>query len=90
LSGTTAVKAGPYPYPPYYIAANYGELKIDPNHNFAEVYSDGGYAATITKSKKFAPKPGNHEIALKNSDGVTFFHRKVAVMVDQTTKLHVS
>src|SRR5260370_39646273 len=42
----------PYPYAPYYVAANYGEVKIDPQHKFAEVYIDGGYAATITKSKK--------------------------------------
>jgi len=80
----------PYPYAPYYMAANYGEVKIDPQHKFAEVYIDGGYAGTITKSKKFALKPGNHEIALKNSDGVTFYHKRVAVMVGQTTKLRVS
>ncbi|HEY6944474.1 MAG TPA: hypothetical protein VI431_04980 [Candidatus Acidoferrum sp.] len=82
--------AYPYPYPPNYMAANYGEVKIDPHHKFAEVYIDGGYAGTITKSKKFALKPGNHEIALKNSDGVTFYHKKVAVMIGQTTKLPVS
>lgn len=80
----------PYPYPPYYMASNYGEVKIDPQHKFAEVYIDGGYAGTITKSKKFALKPGNHVIALKNSDGVTFYHKRVAVMVGQTTKLRVS
>ena len=80
----------PYPYAPYYMAANYGEVKIDPHHKFAEVYIDGGYAGTITKSKSFALKPGNHQIALKNSDGVTFYHKRVAVMVGQTTKLRVS
>lgn len=80
----------PYPYAPYYMAANYGEVKIDPHHKFAEVYIDGGYAGTITKSKRFALKPGIHGIALKNSDGVTFYHKRVAVMVGQTTKLRVS
>ncbi len=82
--------AYPYPYPPYYMAANYGEVKIDPHHKFAEVYIDGGHAGTITKSKKFALKPGNHEITLRNSDGVTFYRKRVAVMVGQTTKLRVS
>jgi hypothetical protein len=82
--------AYPYPYPPYYMAENYGEVKIDPQHKFAEVYIDGGYAATITKSKKFALRPGTHEIDLKNSDGVTFYHKRVAVLVGQTTKLRVS
>src|SRR5215831_16226018 len=43
----------PYPYPGYSMAANYGEVKIDTHHKFAKVYIDGGYAATITKSKKF-------------------------------------
>ena len=79
-----------YPYPPYYMAANYGEVKIDPNHRFAEVYIDGGYAGTIKKSKKFALRPGTHEIDLKNSDGVTFYHQRVAVLVGQSTKLRVS
>ncbi len=79
-----------YPYPPYYVAPNYGEVKIDPNHRFAKVYIDGGYAATITKSKKFTLRPGTHEIDLKNSDGVTFYHQRVAVLVGQTTKLRVS
>jgi hypothetical protein len=82
--------AYPYPYAPYSMAANYGEVKIDPQHRFAEVYIDGGYAATITKSKKFALRPGTHEIALRNSDGETFYHKRVAVLVGQTTKLRVS
>lgn len=80
----------PYPYAPYYPAANYGEVKIDPHHKFAKVYIDGGYAATITKSKKFTLRPGTHTIALRNSDGVTFYHKRVAVLVGQTTKLSVS
>ena len=82
--------AYPYPYSPYYMTANYGEVKIDPQHKFADVYIDGGYAATITKSKKFALRPGTHEITLRNSDGETFYHQRVAVTVGQTTKLRVS
>ena len=80
----------PYPYAPYYPAANYGEVKIDMHHKFAKVYIDGGYAATITKSKKFTLRPGTHTIALKNSDDVTFNHERVAILVGQTTKLSVS
>jgi hypothetical protein len=79
-----------YPYPPYHMAANYGEVKIDPQHRFAKVYVDGGYAASITKSKKFALRPGSHEIDLKNSDGATFYHERIAVLVGQTTKLRIS
>jgi hypothetical protein len=80
----------PYPYARYYMAANYGEVKIDPNHKVAKVYIDGGYAATITKSKKFTLRPGTHVITLRNSDGVTFYRKRVAVLVGQTTKLRVS
>jgi len=80
----------PYPFPAYYLAANYGEVKVDTHHEFAEVYIDGGYAATITKSKKFALRPGTHEITLRNSDGETFYHKRVAVLVGQTTKLGIS
>lgn len=78
-----------YPYAPYPVA-NAGEVKIDPHHKFAKVYIDGGYAATITKSKKFTLRPGTHNIVLKNSDDVTFYHKRVAVLVGQTTKLSVS
>ena len=80
----------PYPYAPYYVAANYGEVKIDMHHRTAEVYIDGGYAATITKSKKFALRPGNHEISLRSPDGEMFYHERVAVIIGQTTKLRVS
>ena len=80
----------PYPYPPYYMAANYGEVKIDPHHKFAEVYIDGGYAATITKSKKFTLRPGIHEISLRSPNGETFYDQRVAVTVGETTKLRIS
>src|ERR671925_1913367 len=79
-----------YPYAPYYPASNSGAVKIDTHHRLAKVYIDGGYAATITKSKKFALRPGTHNIVLKNSDDVTFYHKRVAVLVGQTTKLSVS
>ena len=79
-----------YPYAPYYPVANLGEVKIDTHHKFAKVYIDGGYAATITKAKKFTLRPGTHNIVLKNSDDVSFYHKRVAVLVGQTTKLSVS
>jgi PEGA domain len=81
---------GYYSYPPYYMAANYGEVKIDTHRKHAAVYIDGGYAATTDKTKKFALRPGNHDIELRDSDGRTFYQERVAVMVGQTTKLHVS
>jgi hypothetical protein len=54
------------------------------------VYIDGGYAATITKSKRFELRLGTHNIVLKNSDGVACYQKRVAMLVEQTTKLSVS
>jgi hypothetical protein len=81
---------GYYPYPPTYMAANFGEVKIETHQKDAEVYIDGGYAARIKETKKFALRPGNHEIELRDSDGRTFYQERVAVTVGQTTKLHAS
>jgi len=81
---------GYYPYAPAYMAANYGEVKIKTHRKDAEVYIDGGYAARIREASKFALRPGNHEIELRDSDGVTFYRERVAVTVGHTTKLHVA
>ena len=81
---------GYYPYPPSYMAANFGEIKIDTREKDAAVYIDAGYAGKIKESKKFALRPGNHDIELRDSDGRTFYQEQVAVTVGQTTKLHVS
>ncbi len=78
----------PYAYAPYY-PANYGEVKIDTHRKDAAVYIDGGYAAKTGEAKKFALRPGNHEIELRDSDGRTLFQERVAVTVGKTTKLHV-
>lgn len=80
----------PYPYPGYYMYRNYGEVKIETYQKHSDVYIDGGYAASMKKSKKFALRPGAHDIELRNSDGVTYYSRRVTVLVGETTKLHVS
>jgi|SRR5580693_4504185 hypothetical protein len=81
---------GYYPYPPAYMAANFGEVEFKTHLKNADVYIDGGYAARIKDTKKFALRPGNHEIELRDSDGRTLYQERVAVMLGQTTKLHVS
>ncbi len=81
---------GYYPYPPSYMAENFGEVKIETHQKDAKVYIDGGYAARIKEAKKFALRPGNHDIELRNSDGQTFYQERVAVTIGHTTKLHVS
>ena len=62
---------GYYPYPAPYMPTDFGEVKIDTHQKDAEVYIDGGYAAKIKETKKFALRPGNHEIELRDSDGRT-------------------
>jgi hypothetical protein len=84
---------GFYPYAPYYIAANYGQVQIDTHEKSQksdDVYIDGGYAARLKDAKKFALRPGNHDIELRSPDGTVIYQEKVAVTVGHTTKLHVS
>jgi hypothetical protein len=80
----------PYAYPPDYMSSNFGYVKIKADHNKdASVYVDGGFADKIDKAKKFALRPGTHEIELRDSDGRTLLKEKVAVLVGKTTELKV-
>ena len=78
----------PYAYPPDYMAANFGYVKIKTDRKDASVYVDGGFADKVEKAKKFALRPGNHEIELRDSDGRTLYKEQVAVIVGKTTELH--
>jgi hypothetical protein len=49
---------------------------------------DGGFADKVEKAKKFALRPGNHNIELRDSDGRTLYKEQVAVLVGKTTELH--
>jgi hypothetical protein len=71
------------------VSANYGYIKVNPHHQSAALYIDGGYADRIHKSKKFALRPGSHDIQLRDSDGRTVFKERVAVIVGETTKIDV-
>lgn len=79
----------PYAYPPDYMATNFGYVKIDTKLKDASVYVDGGFADKIEKAKKFALRPGNHEIEVRDNDGRKIFQEKVAVLVGKTTTLKV-
>ena len=78
----------PYAYPPDYMAANFGYVKIKTHNEDASVYVDGGFADKIKKAKKFALRPGTHNIELRDSDGRTVYSEKVAVTIGKTTELH--
>lgn len=79
----------PYAYAPDYMAQNFGYVKIKTDRKDASVYVDGGFADKVEKAKKFALRPGTHNIELRDSDGRTLFHERVAVLVGKTTELHV-
>lgn len=79
----------PYTYPQDYMSENFGYVKIDTHRKDASVYVDGGFADSIEKAKKFALRPGTHNIELRDSDGREIFQEKVAVLVGKTTTLHV-
>ncbi len=79
----------PYTYPSDYMAANFGYVKIDTKLKDASVYVDGGFADKIAKAKKFALRPGNHQIEVRDNDGRKIFQEKVAVLVGKTTTLKV-
>jgi hypothetical protein len=79
----------PYTYAPEYMAENFGYVKIKTDHKDANVYVDGGFADPINKAKKFALRPGTHDIELRDSDGRLLFHERVAVLVGKTTELRV-
>ena len=79
----------PYAYPPDYMAENFGYVKIKTDRKDASVYVDGGFADRVEKAKKFALRPGTHDIELRDSDGRSLFHERIAVLVGKTTELHV-
>ncbi len=81
----------PYGYGPGYVPERYGYVKIDTHHHDkdAAVYVDGGYAAPVEKAKRFAIRPGTHDIELRGSDNRTIFRERVAVLIGKTTKVDV-
>ena len=78
-----------YPYLTYNVPPNYGQVKVETKRKDSTVYIDGGFAATTDKAKKFALGPGGHDIELRDPEGQTLFHERVAVTVGNTTKLRV-
>ncbi len=81
--------AYPYPYTSDYMDAHFGYVKIDTKLKDVSVYVDGGFANKIDKAKKFALRPGNHQIEVRDNDGRKIFQEQVAVLIGKTTKLKV-
>lgn len=61
----------PYAYPPDYMAANFGYVKIKTDYKGGSIYIDGGFADKLDKTKKFALRSGTHDIELHDLDGAS-------------------
>jgi PEGA domain len=81
---------GPYGWGPgyYYYGPNAGKVKIVTPDKNASVYIDGGYAGPVAKLKKFTLRPGNHQIALRDPSGHTFYQERIQVIPGKTTEIH--
>lgn len=79
----------PWYGPPYgyYPGANAGNVKIKTEVKDASVFVDGGYAGPAHKLKKFALRPGTHDIALRDPNGKTFYQERVNVLLGRTVEI---
>lgn len=78
---------GPYAYG-YSPMANSGNVKIKTEVKDASVFVDGGYAGQARKLKKFALRPGTHDIALRDPSGHTFYQDRIDVLRGKTLEIH--
>lgn len=72
-------------YGPYAFA---GTVKIKTKFKDNQVFVDGGYAGLTGKLKKFALRPGNHTIEVRDSDGRIVYQERVQVIAGRTVEIH--
>ena|ERR1041385_2719911 len=87
---------GPRWYAPYYsgvylpAAPATGDVKIDTHMKGGSIYVDGGFAGETTKLKKFALRPGNHDIEVRDASGYTIYRERVQVLAGKTTDIKLA
>jgi hypothetical protein len=64
-----------------------GDVKIETHQKQDMVYVDGGFAGQAGNLKKFSLQPGNHDIEIRDGNGMTVFHQTIAVISDRTTEI---
>ena len=77
----------PYWGPSYAVVPYTGQVKIKTNNKNAAVFVDGGYAGQAAKLKKFALRPGTHNIELRGPSGHTFYQERVQVIPGKTVEI---
>lgn len=80
---------GPVYYPPYSPAYSTGNVKIITHRKGDAIYVDDGFAGVTGKLKTFPLQPGNHTIALRDSDNRTYYHRRVHVIAGKTVEIRL-
>jgi hypothetical protein len=78
---------GPYGGP-YAVVPFTGQVKIKTNDKNAAVFVDGGYAGPASKLKKFALRPGTHDIELRDPSGHAFYQERVQVIPGKTLQIN--
>ena len=77
----------PYWGPSYAVVPYTGQVKIKTNNKNAAVFVDGGYAGQAAKLKKFALRPGTHNIELRDPSGHPFYQERVQVIPGKTVEI---
>jgi hypothetical protein len=75
-------------YGPYAVVPYTGQVKIKTNDKNAAVFVDGGYAGQAAKLKKFALRPGTHDIELRDPSGHAFYQERVQVIPGKTLQIN--
>jgi PEGA domain len=70
---------GPYPYGPYAVAPNAGQVKIETKVKDAQVFVNGSYAGTAGKLKTMWLRPGTYTIELR-APGLPRYAEKIYVV----------
>jgi hypothetical protein len=79
-------------YPGVYVpsAPPTGDVKIDTHMKGGSIYVDGGFAGQTAKLKKFALRPGNHDIEVRDASGYTIYRERVQVLAGKTTDIKLA
>ena len=75
------------PWGPSYVLAPQpatGDVKINSEMKGASVYVDGGFAGVTGKLKKFALRPGNHQLEIRDAGGNIIYGNTIHVIAGKT------